>query len=364
MKRRLFTTSLASCGLIRTVHAADESLGQEWAGQKPFKFPTFKVLRLGTFQGGSSEALAVNANGQAAGSVSFDIEGTYRPALFIPGRMPKPIYTDGPGEATGVNGRVEVAGWFRQGSATQAFRWRHEQLRTLPSLGGGNSEAAGINDRSEIVGFSEAAPGAAHAVLWWGDELFDLGTWGGYGARATALNERGDIVGFREVVVDGVGVRQGVRWVRGKAPRLMPSLPGYESVVPTAVNERGDVAGYMYRATDFLFGRVAFIYADNRYTLMPLSNDQPTAGLCINNRRDVAGFRFDQGADPRNRALMWVNTGKTAVSLDGRPEVLAAGWKALEQGNAINEAGVIVGTGFFGLPNGRNSIEAFMLIPR
>ncbi|WP_298234114.1 hypothetical protein [uncultured Azohydromonas sp.] len=306
----------------------------------------------------------MNANGKAAGRVGFDIDGIYRPALFIPGQAPRLIHTGGPGEATGINARVEVVGWYREGSVTQAFHWRHEPPRPLPSLGGGHSEATGINNRSEIVGFSEAAPGAAHAVLWWGEKLIDLGTWGGYGARATAINERGDIVGFREVVVDGVGVRQGVRWICGKAPRLMPRLPGYESVVPTAVNEHGDVAGYMYPALDFLFGRVAFIYADNRYTLMPLSSNQPTAGLGINNRREVVGFKFDQGADPRNRALMWFNAGKTAFSLDGRPEVLAAGWKALEQGNAINEGSVIVGTGFFGLPNGRHSIEAFMLIPR
>jgi probable HAF family extracellular repeat protein len=361
MKRRLFAVSLATCGFVNKIHAADDTGIQELAPHKPVKAPVFKILRLGPFPGGWSEANAVNESGKAAGRVGFKIEGDYRPALFIPGRIPQPIYTDGPGEATGINDRSEVVGWYRQGSFTQAFRWGHEGLRTLPSLGGGNSEADGINNRSEIVGWSEAAPGAAHAVYWRGDKLSDLGTWGGYGARAVAINARGDIVGFREVVLGGIGVRQGVRWIRGQRPRVMPTPPGYDAVVPTSINERGDVTGYMYPADDFLFGRVAFIYADNAYTLKPLANNEPTVGLCINNRRDMVGFRFDQGADPRDRAMMWLR-GQTPIGLDERPEFLAAGWRALGEARAINEAGTIVGWGFYARPNGGWNTEAFMIM--
>ena len=256
MKRRQFTISLAAAGLAPGAYAATSA-------------PSYEVLRLGTFQGTRSAAFAVSSNRKAAGSVHFNIDGGYRPALFFHGQAPKPIYTDGPGEARGINARLETVGWFRQGSFTQAFRWRNDTLEILTSLGGGHSYAAAINNRSEIVGWSEAAPGASHAVYWWGDRLIDLGTWRGYGAQATDINQRGDIVGFREVVVEGVGLRQGVRLIRGRKPQLMPTPPGYDSVTPTAINNKGHITGYVYRSNDFLWSRVGFIYADNKYALVP-----------------------------------------------------------------------------------------------
>ncbi|WP_157270373.1 hypothetical protein [Azohydromonas aeria] len=321
------------------------------------------MLRLGTFQGGSSEALAVNGIGLAAGQVSFDIAGGYRPALFIPGFAPLPIHTDGPGEATGINNRTEISGWFRQGGYTQAFRWFKGHIETLASLGGGHSHAAGINNRSEIVGWSEAAPGASHAMYWWKDKFVDLGTWGGYAAQATAINDHGDIVGFREVVQNGVGVRQGVRALRGKAPQLLPTPPGFDAVVPTSINDHGDITGYVYPATNFLFGRVAFIYSNGKYRLMPNPAGHPTVGLCINNRRDVAGFHFDGNADPRNRGTLWLDKGDTAVGLDYLPAALSTGWTDLADATALNDAGVIVGYGLRVPRPGRSSLEAFMLVP-
>ncbi|NML17088.1 hypothetical protein [Azohydromonas caseinilytica] len=345
---------------MKTAYAADDTAAPE----RRAKPRSYAVLRLGTINGSWSSALAVSALGKAAGAVGLDIEGGYRPALFIPGRPPQPLYTDGPGEATGINIRTEIVGWFRQGSFTQAFRWWREQLATLSSLGGGSSHAAAINNRSEIVGWSEAAPGAAHAVYWWGERLIDLGTWGGYAAQATALNERGDIVGFREVLVDGVGVRQGVRLMRGRRPQLLPTLPGYESVVPASINNRGDIGGYMYPANNYLFGRVAFIYADGKYKLFPTQSGNPSVGTSLNVHRDLVGYIFDGNADPRDRGIAWLDGGKQSVGLVALPEALQAGWYALGGANAINDVGVIVGDGQYRVPPGRRSSEAYMLIPR
>lgn len=366
MRRRLFTTSLATCGFMKTVHAADESLGQVLVGVRPFKFPSYRLLRLGTLQGGSSAAYALNSRRNAVGQLGFDIAGGNRPALFAPGRPPQPIYTDGPGSAQGINARGEVVGWFTQGDRTQAFRWRKDAPDTLASLGGGGSRALAINDRSEIVGWSEAAPGAAHAMYWWRERWVDLGTWGGLGAQATAINDRGDIVGFRQVLVDGRALPQGVYMIRGQRPKLMPVPPGYDAVVPTSINERGAITGYVYRGQWIEGTRSVFVLDDGQYRVMASDQGFLTGGLSINNRGDVAGFNYDGPRDPRYIAQLWLDRGRTPVS----PQVLidppadAAPWRLMEA-FAINNAGVVVGHGLY-RPAGstRSTIEAYMLIPR
>jgi len=353
--------SLVAAGFLPGARAATGAV--QVAASSP---PSYEVLRLGTFQGGRSEAFALSSNRMAAGLVSFSIDGGYRPALFLPNQVPKPIYTDGPGEARGVNARLETVGWFRQGSFTQAFRWRNDTLETLASLGGGHSYAAAINNRSEIVGWSEAAPGASHAMYWQRDHLFvDLGTWGGYAAQATGLNERGDIVGFREVVLNGIGVRQGVMYLRGKSPQLLPTPPGYECVVPSAINDQGVITGVVYPAANYLWGRRAFLYANGQYTLFSSPYNFPTAGLSLNNKGQVVGYSFDQGADPRNGATLWLDQGQTTAFLSPGYVPAIGGWYRLGDAWAINDAGVIVGTGRYMGPNySSNATEAFMLVPK
>ncbi|NML17089.1 hypothetical protein [Azohydromonas caseinilytica] len=363
MKRRNFTISVVASGLVPGAYAAGLDQGGQ-AQPRAAVIPNYDIFSLGTFQGGRSAAFAVSSNRKAAGYVSFDIQGGYRPALFFPGEVPKPIYTDGPGEARGINARIEVVGWFRQGSFTQAFRYRNDTLQTLAALGGGHSHAAGINNRSEIVGWSEAAPGASHAMYWWEQQMVDLGTWGGYAAQATAINERGDIVGFREVVLNGVGVRQGVRLMRGKSPQLMPTPPGFTNVVPTAINNKGDIAGYVH-TTDLLWTRQGFIYtAEGEYKLTPMLNGQPTVALGVNNRRDMVGFVFDGNADPRNGGAMWIDEGQTRIRLIPPYDPNQPGWYRLGDVAGINDAGVIVGYGRYRYSDLVWRTEACMLIPR
>ncbi|WP_157270699.1 hypothetical protein [Azohydromonas aeria] len=368
MKRRNFALHAAVAGLVPSMYAK-AALAQDAPAASQPDNPFYKAVGLGRFQGGRSGALALNNQREAAGYVYFNIQGGYRPALFQLGEAPKPIYTDGPGEATGINSRTETVGWFRQGSFTQAFRWWRGQLTTLPSLGGGNSFATGINNRSEVVGWSEAAPGVSHATYWWRDKLTDLGTWGGYAAQATAINERGDILGFREMVLNGVGVRQGVLLSVGRKPQLLPIPAGYDSLMPTALNNRGDVTGYVYNTNDYLWSRRAFIYTDNKCTLLPAVGAYfPTGGLCINNQRVMGGFRFDGNADPRDGAIAWLDKGKTPVLpyAGWWPRGPAEGWYRVSSACAINEEGAMVGTGRYLSSYVYPGIwfEAYMLIPK
>ena len=69
----------------------------------------------------------------------------------------------------------------------------------IGSLGGQLTTARDLNSRDEVVGDGDTGRGEHHAFLFAGGTLRDLGTLaGGRQSAAYAINERGDIVGFSE----------------------------------------------------------------------------------------------------------------------------------------------------------------------
>ena len=363
MRGMIFALSVFCAALPQTVQAADTAAADEAFTSQNTAPRGYRTLRLGTVQGGSSSAYALSPNGKAAGYVGFDIEGGFRPALFVAGQAPRVIHTDGPGAAQGVNGQGEVVGWFQQGDRTQAFRWKPGGIDTLPSLGGGSSSALAINHRSEIVGWSQAPSGERHAVYWYGTTLIDLGTWGGLAAEATAINRNGDIVGYREVEIDGRRIKQGVRQLKGKKPQLLRISEGYIGLVPSAINDNGDIAGHRYGNSGDSLGSEGFLLIGNTYWKMTEQPGYTTYGLALNNHREVAGYRNNFTSDPRFRGRVWRHKGRSVVALDGLPSALNTGWWALSAAYGINDSGVVVGVGIWGDVNNRN-VEAYMLVPR
>jgi probable HAF family extracellular repeat protein len=67
-----------------------------------------------------------------------------------------------------------------------------------------------INERGQIVGYSDSSAGARHAVLWDNGRTIDLGTLpGGNSSSARAINARGQIVGVSRT---STGVEHAVLW--------------------------------------------------------------------------------------------------------------------------------------------------------
>ena len=110
--------------------------------------------------GRADNAVAVNQRGDITGLVFGDVTHGF---LWQRGRL---VNIDPPPGSVflrpyGINDRTQIVGF----TESFAFLWQHGRTIALP---GGSSEARDINDRGQIVGSSAANPGGtnAHAVLW------------------------------------------------------------------------------------------------------------------------------------------------------------------------------------------------------
>lgn len=315
----------------------------------------YSVYELGSVDGGWSYASSISSNGLAAGHVTFNIAGQYRPALLARGALPTPIFTDTAGQATGVNAKGEVVGWFNQGDTS--FLWNGSTITSLPSLGTGRTVALAINDRSDAVGWSHVSPGVAHAFLYRDGVMTDLGDWGGdAGSQANAVNQQGDVTGTRLVTQPNglLVINEGVRVLAGKVESIQALVVGALHVSPMSINIKGDLAGTAFDPdgshTAFaLIGRKA---ASRIKFPTAIGSD----AISINDSGQVVG-NSDTGPATRIRAFLW-ERGKI-VDLTSLPEVQAAGWTWLQEATAINNDGVIVGFG----SNGSSAGRAFMLVP-
>ena len=81
-----------------------------------------------------------------------------------------------------------------------AFFWNGEGVRKLGSLGGNRTFANDMNDRGQIVGSSLTLHGRLHAFVWDNGVMTDIGRPGSYStSEALAINDRGEIVGWSQI---------------------------------------------------------------------------------------------------------------------------------------------------------------------
>jgi probable HAF family extracellular repeat protein len=121
------------------------------------------------------------------------------------------------------------------------LRWEHHGsfgATILPSLGGKEMAATGINNRGQVTGFAEAVDGTWHFFLW--DRATGMQDLGPAVPRMTIyINDAGQIAGTTQ---DGGGNPLAFLWDRVQGMRMLGTLGGKESVT-TGLNNRGQVVG-------------------------------------------------------------------------------------------------------------------------
>lgn len=269
---------------------------------------------LGSFGGRVSIANMVNERGEVVGSSQtsatdplgedFCGSGDFLiclPFLWQHGVMtPLPTLGGNNGSATGINNRGQVVGFAETAapdpscSGSQVLRlkpvlWEKGKVQELPTLPGFPIGAAfAINDKGQAVGVSADCDVVfVHALLWHNGTMIDLGDLGGMSPQPIGINNRGQVVGGA-VLPDGTN--HAFFWQNGVITDL-GTLPGDVFSVAGAINDKGQVAGQSCDIDDNCSG---FLWQNgvmtDLNTLIPA--DSPLflfEGNGINSRGEIEG---------------------------------------------------------------------------
>ena len=259
-------------------------------------------------------------------------------------------------------------------------------ITDLPSLGGTNSRANSINNRTWLAGYSNlAGDQTRHAALWRDKALTDLGTLGGPNSAVTwsVKADSGIIAGISQTATPdplgeawssaafypgatGTGyVNLGFVWEKGYM-RALPTLGGNNGFA-TGANSRGQVVGWAENTVhdstcvppqQLQFRPVVYGPKASQIAELPLpAGDTSGAATAINEQAQVVGISgiCDQavGRYTAKHALLWDKNGKI-VDLGN---LGAPYWNTPTN---INQRGDVVG--FAGAPNDPdgNFLQAFI----
>lgn len=228
-------------------------------------------------------------------------------------------------EARGINNLGQVVGYsITADNFQRATVWNGAAATNLGGLGLGHSGAFGINDAGQVVGHLDG-----QATIWNGAAATQLGTLGGTSGVASAINSAGTVVGYSYLA--GNAVRHATIW-NGTTAIDLGGLPGANSVA-WGINKVGQVVGFT-ETGDYGLNH-ATIWDGATTTDLGAPGTMQTSATSINDAGQIAGVT--SGDYPEQRATIW--NGGVASELGSLGGTRSSA-------NSINNVGQIVGWAF------------------
>lgn len=252
-----------------------------------------------------------------------------------------------------LNDRGQVVGFSQPaGDFGHAVLWDGAVIEALGELPGDSAGfALGINNQGQAVGASyNVTSSVFHATLWHKNQIFLLPPLPGGGMADVAwdINDRGQIVGNSG---PAFGEEHPTLWDKGAVTDL--GLLGGDWADAVVINNKGQVVGYAQIASGDIH---AFFWESGAMSdLGVLGNDVFSVALDINNRGQIVGFSGASIIDiTTSHALLWAN----GVMIELQAQIPGdSGWTLLAAAG-INERGQIAG---YGIHDGQ--YRAFLLTP-
>ena len=165
----------------------------------------------------------------------------------------------------------------------------------LGSLGGTSGGAMGLNNRGQVVGWSETADGHTHAFLWdAANGMRDLGTLGGPKSHAWNINEKGQVVGASET---GDGSTHAFLWQRDAGMKDLHAAQAPRSI-GADINDRGQIVGCVESIGSSQRTSYAFYWDQaSGMVMIPVPSGSNSYGFGINNAGQVVGNLLDSNGD-------------------------------------------------------------------
>jgi probable HAF family extracellular repeat protein len=240
------------------------------------------------------------------------------------------------------------------------FAWQDGVMSALPTLGGYDGYAAGVNNRGQVVGWAETAVHDStctapqvlqfEAVIWGPrvNQVTKLTPWSSDpDSAATAINERGQVVGISgicSVAVGGASAEHAVIWENG-VPMNMGNIGGQAWNTPVAINNHGQVVGFANTSGDMnaALNPTGFIWtqASGMQPIAPVADgtgDTNDIAFDLNEQEQVVGQSFGPNGA---RAFLYQNgvaTDLNTLVVQGDPNL------SLILAQGINDGGEISGT--------------------
>jgi probable HAF family extracellular repeat protein len=270
--------------------------------QDPVSISQYAFLANGGFfnlgpLGGSSIARGINNSGVVVGNASGSPTNFGIAFVDAPG-TPMQLFNPFDGlhsQATGINDAGQIVGW---GDANRSFLLSGGTVTDIGSLGGTFSEANAINKGGAIAGVSSLAnEDVAHGYLYMNGKMTDLGTLGGNFSWATGINDNGLVVGYSSY--DPLSTNLHAFMYSYGTMTDLGALGGGQSEA-LGVNNMGQVVGRSYGAV--FSDRHGFIFdggvmTDLNALIDPASGWTIREAADINNNGQIAAIATKDGIE-------------------------------------------------------------------
>jgi len=385
---------------VVVVIALATGLAAQRAPQEPTGYLVFVLPD--TLGGTASGANAVNDLGWPMGIADFSGNATGEAVAWIEGRMVKLGTLGGPNSSVewegvknnrglivgvsdtsiaqplGEQWSCYLAGFFPSfsGNTCLGFLWQGGFMTALPTLGGDNGVATGINNHDQVVGWAETTYKDPTCnlpqVLQFEAYVYDVKSKkitalplfpGAPDSAATGINDRGQIIGIAGLcsnAVGGASAIHAVLWQNATStPIDLGNIGGMAWNTPASINSNGEIVGFANPSgnQNAAFNPIAFLWTESggMQNLGTLAGYANSIAYGINNHGSIVGQSFN-GPNGASHAFIYQN----GMMTDLNSLVVGHSALTLVYANDVNDDGVIVG----GALNAKTGeAPAFVAIP-